>query len=56
MKKKKKHKTLINFWGNGWKILGIEGDVVYMECIYSLLNDKEMIGETDVVLISDVEE
>lgn len=56
MKKKKVHEMLIDFWGNKWKILGIEEDVVYMECVYSLLNDKEMIGETDVVLMSDVEE
>lgn len=49
----KEKDTLTDCWGDSWKVLGVEDDAVYIECVASLLT-PEVIGEGDVILLTDI--
>jgi hypothetical protein len=42
-----------DFFGAKWKILSIENDVVYLECISSWIV-PELVGDTDICLLTDI--
>ena len=44
---------LTDCWGANWKVLGIEDDVVYLECVSNWIS-PELVGESDICLLSDI--
>lgn len=46
---------LTDSWGATWKVLGVEDDVVYLECIADSFC-PETVGEDDIAFLSDIEE
>jgi len=49
----KRKDILTDEWGAEWKVLGIENDVVYLECVDNCIS-PDLVGETDVCLMSDI--
>lgn len=47
-------KDILTDWaGVVWKVLGVEDDVVYLECVENWIS-PELVGETEICLLSDI--